>query len=254
MMNTLFSVKGKTVLITGGSRGIGAMLAEGFVRSGATVFISARKPEELERCRARLAALGDCRSVVADLSTTAGALALAETLAAQTDTLDVLINNAGASWGAPLDQFPESGWDKVMDLNLKSLFFLTQRLLPQLRRASRPEAYASIINISSIYALMHSPLNTYSYSASKAAVIALTRQLAAELQADHIKVNAIAPGYFPSAMTAPLDEQAMVADIPAGRMGRLEDIAGTAIYLASTASDYMTGNTLALDGGVLTSR
>ncbi len=253
-MKSLFSVSGKTVLITGGSRGIGAMLAEGFVRSGATVFISARKAGELEDCRARLAKLGDCRSLIADLSTTAGVQALVDAVTQHTDTLDVLINNAGASWGAPLDQFPESGWDKVMNLNLKSLFFLSQQLLPLLRRAARPEAYASIINISSVYALMHSPLNTYSYSASKAAVIALTRQLAADLQADHIKVNAIAPGYFPSAMTAPLDEQAMVAEIPAGRMGRLEDIAGTAIYLASTASDYMTGRTLALDGGILASR
>ncbi|WP_022958996.1 SDR family oxidoreductase [Spongiibacter tropicus] len=253
-MKSLFSVAGKTVLITGGSRGIGAMLAEGFVRSGATVFISARKARELEECRARLAKLGDCRSLIADMSTTAGVQALVDAVTQHTDTLDVLINNAGASWGAPLDQFPESGWDKVMNLNLKSLFFLSQQLLPLLRRAARPEAYASIINISSVYALMHSPLNTYSYSASKAAVIALTRQLAADLQADHIKVNAIAPGYFPSAMTAPLDEQAMVAEIPAGRMGRLEDIAGTAIYLASTASDYMTGRTLALDGGILASR
>lgn len=253
-MTPLFSVAGKTVLITGGSRGIGAMLAEGFVRSGATVFISARKPEELKHCQRRLAEFGDCHSLVADLSTTAGAEALAQALAAKTDRLDVLINNAGASWGAPLGAFPESGWDKVMDLNLKSLFFLTQQLLPLLRRTARPEAYASIINISSVYALMHSPLNTYSYSASKAAVIALTRQLAADLQDAHIKVNAIAPGYFPSAMTAPLDEQAMVADIPAGRMGKLEDIAGTAIYLAATASDYMTGNTLVVDGGLLASR
>lgn len=253
-MENLFSVAGKSVLISGGSRGIGAMLAEGFVKAGAKVFISARKPAELHQRCEQLQKMGDCTAIVADLSSQQGVEQLASELAALSPSLDILINNAGASWGESIDDFPESGWDKVMDLNLKSIFFLSQKLLPMLTRAASESQPGRIINIASVYGLVHSTLKTYSYSASKAAVIQLTRQLAADLASRHINVNAIAPGYFPSNMTAALDDQSLVAEIPLQRMGSGDDIAGTAIFLSAPASNYMTGSTLILDGGIVASR
>lgn len=253
-MTDLFSVSGKTVFISGGSRGIGAMLAEGFVNAGAKVIISARKAAELHARCAHLQTLGDCTAIEADLSTLQGVEALAAAIKSLTPRLDILINNAGASWGADIDRFPESGWDKVMNLNVKSLFFLSQQLLPLLRNAAAEDKPARIINIASVYGMVHSTLKTYSYGASKAAVIQLTRQLAADLADAHINVNAIAPGYFPSDMTAPLDDQSLLQSIPLQRMGSADDIAGTAIFLASAASNYMTGSTLVLDGGIVASR
>ncbi len=253
-MTDLFSVSGKTVFISGGSRGIGAMLAEGFVNAGAKVIISARKAAELHARCAHLQTLGDCTAIEADLSSQQGVEALAAAIKSLTTRLDVLINNAGASWGADIDSFPESGWDKVMNLNVKSAFFLSQQLLPLLRNAAAEDNPARIINIASVYGMVHSTLKTYSYGASKAAVIQLTRQLAADLAEAHINVNAIAPGYFPSDMTAPLDDQSLLQSIPLQRMGSADDIAGTAIFLASAASNYMTGSTLVLDGGIVASR
>jgi len=250
----LFSVSGKTVFISGGSRGIGAMLAEGFVNAGAKVIISARKAAELHARCAHLQTLGDCTAIEADLSSQQGVEALAAAIKSLTTRLDVLINNAGASWGADIDSFPESGWDKVMNLNVKSAFFLSQQLLPLLRNAAAEDNPARIINIASVYGMVHSTLKTYSYGASKAAVIQLTRQLAADLADANINVNAIAPGYFPSDMTAPLDDQSLLQSIPLQRMGSADDIAGTAIFLASAASNYMTGSTLVLDGGIVASR
>ncbi|WP_027874829.1 SDR family oxidoreductase [Spongiibacter marinus] len=253
-MTDLFSVSGKTVFISGGSRGIGAMLAEGFVNAGAKVIISARKPAELHARCAHLQTLGDCTAIEADLSTQQGVEALVTAIKSLTPRLDILINNAGASWGADIDSFPESGWNKVMNLNVKSVFFLSQQLLPLLRNAAAEDKPARIINIASVYGMVHSTLKTYSYGASKAAVIQLTRQLAADLADAHINVNAIAPGYFPSDMTAPLDDQSLLQSIPLQRMGSADDIAGTAIFLASAASNYMTGSTLVLDGGIVASR
>ncbi|WP_288363052.1 SDR family oxidoreductase [uncultured Spongiibacter sp.] len=253
-MTDLFSVSGKTVFISGGSRGIGAMLAEGFVNAGAKVIISARKAAELHARCAHLQTLGDCTAIEADLSSQQGVEALAAAIKSLTTRLDVLINNAGASWGADIDSFPESGWDKVMNLNVKSAFFLSQQLLPLLRNAAAEDNPARIINIASVYGMVHSTLKTYSYGASKAAVIQLTRQLAADLADANINVNAIAPGYFPSDMTAPLDDQSLLQSIPLQRMGSADDIAGTAIFLASAASNYMTGSTLVLDGGIVASR
>lgn len=253
-MTDLFSVSGKTVFISGGSRGIGAMLAEGFVNAGAKVIISARKAAELHARCAHLQTLGDCTAIEADLSTQQGVEALAAAITSLTPRLDILINNAGASWGADIDSFPESGWDKVMNLNVKSVFFLSQQLLPLLKNAAAEDRPARIINIASVYGMVHSALKTYSYGASKAAVIQLTRQLAADLAEAHINVNAIAPGYFPSDMTAPLDDQSLLQSIPLQRMGSADDIAGTAIFLASAASNYMTGSTLVLDGGIVASR
>ena len=250
-MQDLFSIAGKTALVTGGSRGIGAMIAEGFLRAGAKVYITSRKAEELETTRVRLAELGECIAIPSDLSQLDGISKLAKEINARETKLDILINNAGATWGAPIDEFPESGWDKVMDLNVKSVFFLTQKLLPLLRASASKDEPARIVNLASVYALRYSQQPTFSYSASKAAVVQLTQQLAASLVKDHINVNAIAPGLFPSNMTAYLmeDEEALNKNIPMNRMGKLEDAAGTVIYLCSRASSYMTGGLLVIDGG-----
>jgi len=248
----LFSVQGKTVVITGGSRGIGAMLARGFLEHGAKVYISARKAQELNATAAELATIGECVAIQADLGTQTGTEAFANELKARESKIDVLINNAGASWGAPIDEFPEGGWDKVMNVNVKSIFFLTQFLLPQLRAAGSPEDPARVIHIASINGMTHPKLPNYSYSASKAAVIQLTRHMAADLAADNINVNGIAPGFFPSKMTKHLvDESAESAPtlIPRGRLGQAEDIAGAAIYLSSRAAAWVCGHTLVVDGG-----
>ncbi|MEX1665480.1 SDR family oxidoreductase [Zhongshania arctica] len=254
-MQDLFSIAGKTALVTGGSRGIGAMIAEGFVRAGAKVYITSRKAKELNETCLRLSELGECIAIPSDLSQLDGIKQLADELISRESKLDILINNAGATWGAPIDEFPESGWDKVMDLNVKSVFFLTQKLLPLLRSAATKDEPARVVNLASIYALRYSHQNTFSYSASKAAVLQLTQQLGASLIKDHINVNAIAPGLFPSNMTAFLmeDEEALNNSIPMHRAGKLEDAAGTAIYLCSRASSYMTGGLLVIDGGSVVS-
>ncbi len=251
-MKDLFSIAGKVAVITGGSRGIGAMIARGFLENGAKVYISARKEAELLATAQELSALGECIPVVADLGSQAGTEAFAKTLQKSEPKIDILINNAGASWGAPLDEFPEGGWDKVMQVNVKSIFFLTQMLLPQLRAAGDREDPARVINIASINGITNPKLENYSYSASKAAVIQLTRHMAVDLAKENININAIAPGFFPSKMTAYLiDEEAETAptSIPRGRMGQPEDVAGTAIYLSSRASAWVCGHTLVLDGG-----
>ncbi len=252
-MRNLFSVEGKNVLITGGSRGIGEMIARGYVENGANVFISSRKANVCDGIAEELSKHGKCTSLPFDLSEMAGVEGLAAALAAKVDKLDVLVNNAGASWGAPIDEFPESGWDKVMDLNVKSVFFLTQKLLPQLRAAATAAAPARVINIASINGLAPSTLETYSYSASKAGVIMLTRQMAKRLAGDHILVNAIAPGPFPSQMmaaTLATAGDAIRASNPLKRIGQPEDIAGVAIFLGSRASAYTTGAVVPCDGGI----
>ena len=252
-MRNLFSVEGKNVLVTGGSRGIGEMIARGYVENGANVFISSRKANVCDGIAEELSKHGKCTSLPFDLSEMAGVEGLAAALAARVDKLDVLVNNAGASWGAPIDEFPESGWDKVMDLNVKSVFFLTQKLLPQLRAAASAAAPARVINIASINGLAPSSLETYSYSASKAGVIMLTRQMAKRLAGDHILVNAIAPGPFPSQMmaaTLATVGDAIRASNPLKRIGEPEDIAGVAIFLGSRASAYTTGAVVPCDGGI----
>ena len=251
-MKNLFSIAGKVAVITGGSRGIGAMIARGFLENGAKVYISARKEEELKATAQELSVLGECIPIVADLGSQAGTEAFAKALQERESKIDILVNNAGASWGAPLDDFPENGWDKIMHVNVKSIFFLTQKLLPQLRAAGSDEDPARVINIASINGISNPKLENYSYSASKAAVIQLTRHMAADLAKDNVNINGIAPGFFPSKMTAYLiDEVAETAPtaIPRGRMGQPEDIAGTAIYLSSRASAWVCGHTLVLDGG-----
>ncbi len=252
-MKNLFSVQGKVAVVTGGSRGIGAMIARGFVENGVKTYITARNEETLRATAQELSAHGECIAIPSDLSTLEGLSAFAADIAARESKLDILINNAGATWGASIDDFPENGWNKVMDLNVKSIFFLTQKLLPLLRAAGTSEDPARIINIGSMNGTTHPHMNNYSYAASKAAVHHLTRHLGADLAGQYINVNGIAPGFFPSKMTDFLmeDEAKMVAEIPRGRVGNAEDAAGTAIYLCSKASAWVVGHILALDGGAV---
>ncbi|TAL71855.1 MAG: SDR family oxidoreductase [Burkholderiaceae bacterium] len=256
-MNTkdLFSLQGRVALVTGGSRGIGRMIAAGFLAQGARVYISARKAAACDETARELSSLGTCISLPADVSTVAGAHALAAAFAAREDKLDILVNNAGAAWGAPYEEFPESGWDKVVDLNLKTPFFLTQALTPLLRRATA-DHLAKVINIASIDGISVNPQETYSYAASKAGLIQLTRRMALKLAPERIVVSAIAPGAFASAMNKVARDHAdeTAKRIPAGRIGRDEDMAGAAIYLASRAGDYVVGSTLVVDGGVTHAR
>ena len=252
----LFSIRGKTAVVSGGSRGIGKMIAAGFVAAGARVYICARKADACAATAAELSALGECLSLPADLSTLAGVDDFASHLREREERLHILVNNAGAAWGAPIDEYPESGFDKVLDLNVKAVFHLTQRLLPLLRAAASEEDPARVINIGSIDGLRVPTAESYAYSASKAAVHMLTRHLASALVGDHINVNAIAPGLFPSRMTAYMFESEsadeVVEGIPMKRAGSPEDIAGTAIYLSSRASAYVTGVVLPVAGGLAT--
>ena len=251
----LFSLEGRTALITGGSRGIGRMIAEGFLAQGARVYISARKAAACDQAAEELSAFGPCVSLPADVSTLDGARALVDAYAKHEDALDILVNNAGAAWGAPYDVFPESGWDKVVDLNLKAPFFLTQALTPMLKKATTRHL-AKVINIASIDGISVNPQETYSYAASKAGLIQLTRRMALRLAQDRIVVSAIAPGAFASDMNKVARDHAdeVKARIPAGRIGVPEDMAAAAIYLASRAGDYVMGSTLVVDGGVTHAR
>ena len=252
-MTDLFSIEEKTALVTGGSRGIGLMIARGFVEAGAKVYISSRKKDVCDRVAAELSASGTCISLPADLSTEAGATSLAEAVAAREPALHVLVNNAGANWGTPLAEYPDAAWDKVLALNVKSVFHLTRALLPPLERASRPGDPARVINIGSVDGLKVPLLETYAYSASKAAVHHLTRVLAMQLAARGITVNAVAPGPFESKMMAETLNRlrdAIVAACPLGRIGEPADMAGIAIYLASRAGAYVTGAVIQVDGGL----
>lgn len=251
----LFSVRGKVALVTGGSRGIGAMIARGFVENGVRVYISARKADELATTAAELSKFGECIALPADLSRMEEIDRLACEIEAREDRLHILVNNAGASWGAPFDSFPESGWDKVIDLNVKSLFFLSQRLLGRLEATARPDDFARIINIGSIDGIHVSGIETYSYAASKAAVNHMTRMMAKFLAARQIAVNAIAPGYFPSRMTAGIPDefaQGSLEATPMKRRGEPADMAGIALYLASRASGFTCGAVIPVDGGYAT--
>jgi len=252
-MKNLFDIAGKVAVVTGGSRGIGAMIARGFVENGVKTYITARKLEELKATAEELSTLGQCIALPSNLASLEGVNAFAAAIRERESRLHILVNNAGASWGAPIDEFPESGWDKVMDLNVKSLFFLTRELLPVLRAAGNAEDPARVINIGSMNGITHPHMDNYSYSASKAAVHHLTRHLGADLARQHINVNAIAPGHFPSKMTAHWADAAdeMARTYPRGRIGNAEDAAGTAIYLCSRASAWVVGHTLVLDGGVV---
>ncbi|MGW0484334.1 SDR family oxidoreductase [Nonomuraea sp. NPDC003214] len=241
-------MEGKTVVVTGGSRGIGRMIAAGFAAADAEVHITARKAAEVERTAAELG----CSSVVADLSTPEGVAALE---AAVDGPVHVLVNNAGATWGAPLADYPESAFDKLWNINVKGVFYVTQRLLPQLREAATADDPARVINVGSIDGIKVPSMETFAYSATKSGVHMLTRHLAKQLAREHITVNALAPGPFESKMMAfalddPATRDAISASVPLGRIGRPDDMAGAAIFLASRAGAYLTGTVIPVDGGI----
>jgi NAD(P)-dependent dehydrogenase (short-subunit alcohol dehydrogenase family) len=255
-MKTLFDVSGKVAVVSGGSSGIGAMMARGLLENGAKVYITARKAERLEAMAKELSDLGECVAIQGDMSKVEGIEALVAEISKHENKIDILINNAGANWAAPLETFPEKGWDKVMDINIKSIFFATQKFLPLLKAAGNADEPARVINIASINGIRNSGMPTYAYSASKSGVIHLTEHLSTDLASSGINVNAIAPGLFPSDMTKQIiDNDGMakhaISQIPRGRLGKPEDIAGTAIFLCSQASSWMTGQTIVLDGGMI---
>ena len=264
-MKNLFSVDGKVVIVTGGSRGIGEMIAAGFLANGAKVYISSRKADVCDATAARLQQEfgGECISIPADMSTLDGIKAFCEVFKSKEDHLDVLINNAGVAWGAPLEEFPEVGWDKVMNTNVKGPFFLTQQLLPLLEKATSFDEPARIINVGSIDGIKTPVFDNFSYGPSKAAIHHLTRVLAAHLIKRNIIVNAIAPGPFPTYMlstgvggggdTDTTDWDAVGKGNPRGRVGTPEDIAGLAIFLASRASGFTVGEVITCDGGSVVS-
>jgi NAD(P)-dependent dehydrogenase (short-subunit alcohol dehydrogenase family) len=253
VFNDLFSLQDRIALVTGGSRGIGKMIAAGFIAQGAKVYISSRKADQCQATAAELSqGGGTCIALPQDISSVEGCRKLTEQYLAREQRLDILVNNAGAAWAADFAEFPEEGWDKVMNLNLKSPFFLTQALHPALRSAGSPQRPAKVINVASIDGLKLNPLETYSYHASKSALIFLTRRMAARLIGDCIAVTAIAPGPFASNMNRAARDHAdaVAARVPLGRIGKDEDMAGAAIYLASRAGDFVVGDTIVVDGGI----
>jgi NAD(P)-dependent dehydrogenase (short-subunit alcohol dehydrogenase family) len=254
-LKDLFSLQGRTALVTGGSRGIGRMIAAGFLSQGAKVYITSRKAEACEATARELSAMGICLPLPADVSVMEGVRALAEGYAAREKSLDILVNNAGAAWGEEFETFPEKGWDKVVDLNMKAPFFLTQALHGLLKEGAKSQP-AKVINVSSIDGISVNQWETYSYTASKAGLLHLTKRMALRLAKDNIIVSGIAPGPFASEMNKMARDHGdeVARRVPAGRIGRDEDMAGVAIYLASRAGDFVVGETIAVDGGVTIAR
>jgi 2-deoxy-D-gluconate 3-dehydrogenase len=261
-MHDIFSVEGKVAFVSGGSRGIGEMIAAGLLAHGARVYICSRKAEACEQTAQRLNRNhnGMCKAIAADLSTLEGIESAVAEFTRFESHLNILVNNAGASWGAPLEEFPEAGWDKVMDVNVKGVFFLTQKFLPILERYATPEDPSRVINIGSIEGLRAPEFETFSYGPSKAAVHHLTRNLAAHLTKRNVLCNAIAPGPFPTQMLGSGIGASDDSDIkwkelartnPRGRVGTPEDITGTVIFLSSRAGAFTVGNVITCDGGVL---
>ena len=253
-MHPYFSLAGRTALVTGGTRGIGLMIAKAFVEAGAHVYVCARDGEACVQTATELSALGQCTGITANLSSEEGVQALAAELAGRIGKLDILVNNAGTTWGAPLDSYPAKGWEKVMQLNVTSVFGCIQQLLPLLRKAGSADCPARVINIGSVAGISAMSEQAYAYGPSKAALHQLSRILAKELVAEHINVNVIAPGRFPSKMTRFIaeDEAALAADtalIPMKRWGREAEMAALALSLAGCAGAYMTGAILPIDGG-----
>lgn len=261
-LTSLFGLAGKTAVVTGGSRGIGYMIAAGLVTNGVSVFITARKADACDAAAAELDAMSEaatCTSIPADMADEAGLASFVTALRAQTDSVDILVNNAGAAWGAPLGEFPEQGFDKVMDINVKAPFMLTQELLPELERNATPDDPGRVIMIGSIDGIRVPIGDNYSYSASKAGIQMLARHLAGHLVGRNLTVNSIAPGPFESKMMAYMladdDSRKMVeGNVPRGRIGTAADIAGTVIFLASRAGAFTTGAIVPVDGGISTVR
>jgi NAD(P)-dependent dehydrogenase (short-subunit alcohol dehydrogenase family) len=254
-MKDLFSLTGRVALVTGGSRGIGRMIATGLLHQGAKVYITARKAAACDATARELSSTGTCISLPIDVSTVEGARQLAAEIGRREPALDILVNNAGAAWGEDFDTFPEAGWDKVVDLNMKAPFFLTQALHEALKRGAKARP-AKVINIASIDGISVNQWETYSYAASKAGLIHLTKRMALRLAQDNIVVNGIAPGPFPSDMNKQARDhgEEVAHRVPAGRIGTTEDMAGAAIFLASRAGDYVVGETIVVDGGVTIAR
>jgi NAD(P)-dependent dehydrogenase (short-subunit alcohol dehydrogenase family) len=256
-VSSLFSLSGKVALVTGGSRGIGSMIAEGFLQAGARVYISSRKKEACDRAAQELSSLGPCDSLPADVASAEGRASLVEALQAREERLHILVNNAGTTWGAPYGEYPDAAFDKVLGLNVTAPFALTRDLTPMLEKAATAEDPARVVNTGSVAGLRADQLigvGTYAYSASKAALHQLTWSLAKELGPRHITVNAIAPGFFESKMTAEVLRQfgkAIAAASPLGRIGRPEEMAGIAIYLTSRAGAYTNGAVIPVDGGTI---
>ena len=251
-IDDLFSVAGKVAIVTGGSRGIGRMIAEGFVENGVRTYITARKADACAETAAELSKKGECIALPADLSTKEGREAFVAEITAREAKIDILVNNAGAAWGAPFEEYPDEGYDKVMDINVKAIFTLTRDLMPLLKQGASQQNPSRVINIGSIDGLRVSTMDNFAYGASKAAVHFLTKNLALRLGPKGVTVNAIAPGAFQSnMMNATLEkfQDKIESENPLGRIGSPEDMAGLALYLASNASKYMTGQVIALDGG-----
>jgi NAD(P)-dependent dehydrogenase (short-subunit alcohol dehydrogenase family) len=253
-VSPLFDIRGKTALVTGGTSGIGLMIARGFVEAGARVYVASRKADACKATQSELSKLGECIAIPANLSTHEGCVALASELREREDRLHILVNNAGSNWGEPFETFPPAAWDRVLDLNVKSPFFLVQELAPLLEEAWREGDPGRIINIGSVDGLHVPPLDTYSYSTSKAAIHQLTRILARKL-APKVTVNAVAPGPFESKMMAvTLDNfrDSITAACPLGRIGEPDDMVGITIFLSSRAGAYLTGTIIPVDGGMVT--
>lgn len=254
MTDTLFSVAGKVALVTGGTSGIGAMIARGLARRGVKTYIASRDRERSEAAAAEMAEFGTCIGLAADLGSAEGPAALAAQLAERETRLDILVNNAGAAAGGPIESASADEWDLVMDVNLRSAFFLTKEVLPLLKAAATPESPARIINLGSIGGLHVPNWEAHSYGASKAALHHLTRSLCKRLGRDGITVNAIAPGPFPSRLTdtgSDAVKKSVQTYIPLGRPGEAEDVEGLVVFLASRAGAYVNGATIPLDGGYI---
>jgi NAD(P)-dependent dehydrogenase (short-subunit alcohol dehydrogenase family) len=256
-MSGLFDLTGKFALITGGAQGLGRMIAEGLLRAGATVAITSRKDTICEEAAQEMAALGSCISLPCDLSSPEAAIDLAARVReACQGKLHVIVNNAGKTWGGPIDSFPDKAWSGVMMVNIQAPFTLIRELLPELEAAATPDDPARVINIGSVAGKVTERLSAYSYSASKAAIHMLSRDLAGDLAARHINVNAVLPGFFPTKMTAHMRDQdevdpKLLSHIPMARLGRADEIAGAVIFLASRAGAYTTGAELPVDGGLV---
>lgn len=253
-MSELFSLKGKIALVTGGTSGIGYMIAQGLVKHGAKVYVASRKQQACEETATALSDYGECIGMPADLSSELGCNALMENLQQKESSLHILVNNAGVTWGAPLEEYPDEAWDKIFNLNLKAAFTMTKKLLPMLEAAATAEDPARVINTTSVAGQLTASMQAYAYGPIKAALNHLTKILAYELAVKRINVNAIAPGVFPSRMTSFImkqDELAkqQAANVPQGRLGQPQDMEGLAVFLSAPASAYITGNVITLDGG-----